>query len=184
MKRIHIYSAVTALTLLALCMGAFGSDRPVIQYLGNATGVLLGFVLGVWWQEEEKARSRKEKIDLFEHDFEAFLPKFEECVRNQITMTCNAVFDSVIEWRLPLPEIEHFRKQADELELETEFRRKLAAIVSATRVIDEYIDFGAERITKWHSNFRSKQEELNRLVLEMKATSSNQKRAEPAVKVQ
>src|SRR5205814_2117212 len=116
MKLGHVYSTVVTLTLAAILFGAVRSDLPLLQYLGNTTGVLLGFVLGVWWTESEKRRARKERVELFWTEFRAFVPTFENQVQAQIAMTCNAVFDSVIEYRLPLPEVEGFRKRADELE--------------------------------------------------------------------
>jgi membrane protein YqaA with SNARE-associated domain len=45
----------------AILLGAFKSNLPIVQYLGNTTGVLLGFVLGIWWQETERERIHKEQ---------------------------------------------------------------------------------------------------------------------------
>jgi hypothetical protein len=42
-------------------------------------------------------------------------------------------------------------------------------MIRHTKIIEEYIDFGADKIIgKWHSNFRSWQEALYVLVLEIK----------------
>ncbi len=167
MKHIHIYSVAITLTVVALVLVIVRWDL-FFQYIGNTTGVLLGFVLYTWWQEEEKKRSQKEKVELFWKEFKAFLPVLEVKVRLQKETSAHHVFENIFEYRLPLPEVVHFCKQANELGLDSEFRRKLSEIVSHTTVLEEYVDLGADKIMKWHTNFQSWQGFLYQLVLDVK----------------
>jgi hypothetical protein len=158
-------------TLAIIVIGVFFSKWPVAQYFGNTLGVLLGFLLGVWWQEKEKYRSKKEKDDAFWKDFKIFLPVFKIKVDSQKGNTSYDVFDNVFEHRLPLPELIYFDKQANELGLDSELRRQISEMVWYTKTIEEYIDLGADRIKlggKFRSNFLSKQEALSDLVLKIK----------------
>jgi hypothetical protein len=164
----------TALTTLVLIIiGTLFSKYPFVQYLGNTTGVFLGFVLAVWWQEIEKQRSKKKRDDAFWKDFKIFLPGFEDKVRLQKSTTSNFVEDNIFEYRLPLPELIYFYKEANELGLDSKLRRQISEMVQHTKIIEEYIDLGADRINgKWRSNFQSLQERLYSLVLEIKNSTA------------
>ena len=177
MKRAHIFGVIGLLTLLAVLLGTSRSNLPVVQYLGNTTGVLLGFVLGVWWQETEKERARKEReaekerahkeaIEQFWKEYKPFLLDLERKVnalKYQITNPRN-IYDTIIEYRLPLPEATYFQKQAAEIDLDRESRQEIAQLANQIRMLDEYMDFGAEKLKQWHGNYRSIVESLFELV--------------------
>jgi len=168
MKPIH---KIVLATLAIIVVGTPFSKYPFVQYLGNTAGVFLGFVLGVWWQETEKQHSKKERSDKFRKDFKTFLPIFEDKVNSQRGIAAPDIFDSIFEHRLPLPELIYFCKEANELGLDSELRRQISEMVWYTKIIEEYIDRGADEIKlggKLRSNFQSKQEALYNRVLEIK----------------
>jgi hypothetical protein len=167
MKRRQILIIIAALTIAAILLGAFKSSLPVVQYLGNTTGVLLGFVLGIWWQETERERIRKEqeaekrqmhqtKVERFWNEYKAFLLELEykvDRLKNQIIQR-DGIYDTIFELRLPLPEASHFERQASELDLEKTVRLEIENITGQIRVLDEYIELGTEKLRSWHPNFR------------------------------
>jgi hypothetical protein len=168
MKRRHIYITITLLTIAAILLGAFKSNLPVVQYLGNATGVLLGFVLGIWWQETERERIRKEqeaekkylyqaRVEQFWAEYKAFLLDFEISVYylKQQTAQRDSIYDTIFEHRLPMPEAKYFERMAGELDLDKNTRQEIALIADKTQVIDEYIDMGTDKLKRWHSNYIS-----------------------------
>ncbi len=167
MNRTPLLAFCALLTLVALAAGTFVAELPQLQYLGNTVGVLLGFVLGIWWAEKEKHRQQKEKVAAFWREYSSFLPRFENRLATQISSTYQAVHDSVIEYRLPLSELLYLRKQADQLDLEQTVRKELADLVTTATIIEEYIDYGAARITQWHTNFGVKQQDLRRQLIDL-----------------
>ena len=163
MKRTHIIVILVALTGIVILLGAFKSNLPVVQYLGNAAGVLLGFVLGIWWQETERERIRKEqeaeqkrlyqaRVERFWIEYKAFLLDFEFKV-NDLKIHVGNIHDTFFEYRLPLPEAKYFERLAGELDLEKKTRQEIEFIANKTQVIDEYIDMGTEKLRHWHTNF-------------------------------
>lgn len=168
-------NVLAALALIVILIGAF-FKWPFAKYLGETVGVvLLSFLLPIWWQEKEKQLSKKEKNCAFWENFKKFIPIFERKVDSQRGMTSYDVFDNIFEHRLPLQELIDFGKQANELGLDTELRRKISEMVQYTKSIEEYIDSGADGIKlggKWRSNFQSLQERLYGLVLEIKSNKA------------
>ena len=141
--------------MVVVLLGTIGSNLPAIQYLGSATGVLLGFVLGIWWQEVEKDRANKEKKEQFFSEYKLFLLDLEIKVTTLKNGIGNreAIYDTLIEYRLPLPEAIYFQKQAVEINIATEIRKEITQLANQVRVIDEYMDFGTEKLKYWHNNF-------------------------------
>jgi hypothetical protein len=168
-NRSRIFIAIAALVLVLILLGTFKSDLPVIQYLGNTTGVLLGFVLGIWWQESEKNRADIEKTKQFWNEYKPFLLDLEAKVnrlKNQIANP-NNIYDTLIELRLPLPEAVYFQKQTIEINLNKESRQEIDKVVTHIRMLDEYMDFGATKLKFWHSNFQTIEENLWAFVREL-----------------
>jgi len=170
MKRVHIFGTVGLLTLFAILLGAMRSNLPVVQYLGNSTGVLLGFVLGIWWQETERERIRKEqeaemnriqqaRVERFWNEYKAFLLDFEFKV-NYLKIQVGNIHDTIFEHRLPLPEAKYFERLAGELDIDKKTRQEIDFIADKTQIIDEYIDMGAEKLKKWHTNFGYRVDDL------------------------
>ena len=167
MKRSRIFIIIAALAVVIIILGAFKSNLPSVQYLGNTTGVFLGFVLGVWWkeserervrkeQEEEKRKAHAEKLERYGNEYKAFLLDLEwktDRLKNHITQP-DGIYDTIFEHRLPLPEAKHFERQASELDMDKTTRQQIGDIVDKIQVIDEYIDMGAEKLRSWHPNFR------------------------------
>ena len=170
MKRVHIFGLVGFLTLVVILLGAIRSNSPVVQYLGNTTGVLLGFMLGVWWQETEKERIRKEheaekkkiqveELERFWNEYKAFLLEFEIKVNYLKTQVGN-IHDTIFEHRLPLPEAKYFERLAGELDIDKKTRQEIGFIADKTQAIDEYIDMGTEKLRHWHTTFGYRVDEL------------------------
>ncbi len=167
MKRSRNFT-VAVLIFVLLLLGAFKSNLPVVQYLGNTTGVLLGFVLGIWWKEIERERIRKEqeaekhqiqqaKVERFWNEYKAFLLELEYKVsrlKNQASRS-ETIYDTIIELRLPLPEAKHFERQVCELDLDKNTRQEIERIADTIQLLDEYMDFGAEKLRSWQTNFSS-----------------------------
>ena len=166
MKRSHFFITIAVLVLLTLLLGAFKSNLPVVQYLGNTTGVLLGFVLGIWWKEAERERIRREqeaeknqihqaKVERFWNEYKSFLLELEYKVSRLKNQVCGnrEIYDTIIELRLPLPEAKHFERQVSELDLDNNTRQEIEKIADVIQLLDEYMDFGAEKLRRWQSNF-------------------------------
>jgi hypothetical protein len=155
LKLTHIFGAVGFLTLAAVLLGTFRSDVSAIQYLGNTAGVLLGFVLGVWWQETERNRLYQTRVERFWSEYKAFLLQLESKVdrlKNQVARP-DSINDSILELRLPLPEASHFERRASELDLAKVTRQEIETIADRMRVLDEYMDLGSEKLREWQPNF-------------------------------
>jgi hypothetical protein len=177
MKRNQILIIIAALTIAAILLGAFKSNLPVVQYLGNTTGVLLGFVLGVLWKESERERIRKEqeaeksrihqtKVERFWNEYKIFLLDFEIRL-NYLKTQVGHIHDTIFEHRLPLPEAKHFERLAGELDIDKKMRQEIGFIADKTQVIDEYIDMGAEKLRSWHTNFGYQVDDLWRHIREL-----------------
>lgn len=182
MKRIHIIIVIVALTGIVILLGAFKSNLPVVQYLGNAAGVLLGFVLGVWWQETERERMRKEqeeekkqlyqaRVERFWTEYKTFLLDFELKV-NYLKIQVGSIHDTIFEHRLPLPEAKYFERLAGELDIDKKTRQEIEFITDKTQVIDEYIDMGTEKLRAWHTEFGYRVDDLWTRVRELNVKHS------------
>jgi hypothetical protein len=167
-KRRHFLITIAVLFLVTLLLGAFKSNLPVVQYLGNTTGVLLGFVLGIWWQEIERERIHREqeaeknqiqqaKVARFWNEYIAFLLELEQKVSRLKKQASGSmkIYDTIIELRLPLPEAKHFERQVSELDLDKKTRQEIEKIADTIQLLDEYMDFGAEKLCYWQTNFSS-----------------------------
>ena len=89
---------------------------------------------------EEKKRARKEQEDRFWREFKSLLHQLYHRILSQRANTAHHVFDNIIEYRLPLPEATSVCKEAHELDLDDELRRKLDQMLKLIRIIEEYID--------------------------------------------
>lgn len=163
--------------MAGLAMSALLEDLP--QFLGNATGVFLGFFLGVSWHQLQKREQKAERTRRFREDFSAFLPLFENRLQGQMSNSREHVFENIFEYRLPLVELEGFCHEASVLDLDRELRRKLNEAVRITKILEEYVDLGGERLQELLCNFGPYQQRLFSAVREIKQKTKEGKEDRP-----
>ncbi|MDD5139231.1 MAG: ATP-binding protein [Verrucomicrobiales bacterium] len=120
-------------------------------------------------QEEKKKAAQKEKVELFWRGFKAFFSELEQKIFS--LKNTRHIYDStIVENRLPLAEAKSYLKQASEIDLPSDFCGQLAKLVEKVRVVDDYMDFGAEKLTKSPANFDYEKENLYGLAYTFKVT--------------
>ena len=157
MNRNRIFLLIGIAIAILIILGTIFSNLPAVQYLGNATGVLPGFILGIWWQETEKEERQKRQLARFQTEYEAFLFDLERKIsslRSRI-VTPAEIYDTIIEHRLPVLEPDYFQKKAVELDVEKGLRQEVDQLHRQMQILDEYINFGADKLRFWHPNFLS-----------------------------
>ena len=163
------YRTLIVVCAIGLIVGSLFSDRPFIQYLGNAGGVFLGFLLGLWAQEIEKRKRKEEEIAAFEKNLKDFLPLFENRANSlRSTLYPEKIFATVIEYRLPLIEITRLDETAATLNLDEDLRRRLNKLRLLTQVIEEYLSMEINLRNELRGQIRIQAESLYTLVLEFK----------------
>jgi predicted HTH transcriptional regulator len=120
-------------------------------------------------QQEEKTKlAKKEKVELFWRGFKAFFRELEQKILS-LKNTHRIIYDStIVENRLPIAEAKNYLKQASEIDLSSDFCDQFAKLVEKVRVVDEYMNFGAEKLNKSPSNFLYEKENLYGLAYDFK----------------
>ena len=153
---------VVGLMLVAILLGALASANPIVQYLGNAAGVLLGFALGIWWEELQKSKLKAQESERFWEELRTLLCHFEERLQHQkaAIATKDHVDVHILEYRLPLAELLHQAAEADRLAVDVKLRRSLRESARLTTVLEGYIDNGPATVRDWFCNYQPMRDNL------------------------
>lgn len=158
----------TILVVVALVAGYFSAERPEIQYLGNAAGVLLGFVLGATWQEQERQRAKQESQVAFWKEFAYFHGWLDRQSTTLKSKASSPIYATVFEGRLPVVEANHLLRRANDLDLDPQFQREFHRLVHEIRITEDYLSLGVETLNKYDSNFQGCIDELRKQATDLK----------------
>jgi predicted HTH transcriptional regulator len=140
----------------------FGRLKSNVPYIrrGSSTDEVTPDEIAKMGRDEDFALQRKEKVGFFWKAFNVFFNELEQKIRN--IKNSNHIFDTtIIDNRLPVAEAKDFLKQASEIDLPIDFWGQFAKLVEKMRVVDEYMSWGAEKLSKSPSNFPYDKEDLS-----------------------
>jgi len=149
----------------------FGRLKNNVVYIrrGSSTDEATPDEIADMGKDKDISYQKEEKVELFWKIFRVFLSDLEQKVNYLKYSTTNCIYDSTIaEHRLPIAQANNLLKQASEIDLGFEFHTQLTKLADEIQVMDEYMNWGAEKLNKFPSNFHYKKESLYELVSKMK----------------
>jgi predicted HTH transcriptional regulator len=116
---------------------------------------------------ENTVQQIEKQTEIFCKEFKVFLPKLEQKVLN-LKNTSHIYESTIIENRLPVVDANKLLQQAKEIDFGAEFQSQIEKIAEKVQAIDEYMNFGAEKLNKHLPNFNSEKESLYDLIWRFK----------------
>lgn len=141
---------------------AIGKLKENIVYIrrGSSTAEASPGEIADMGRRDEK-EEKSERVNHYWARFRAFLSDLDQKVSYIDNSSRGSIFDSTIaENRLPLDEAKTLLNEAGELGLQIEFYKDLKKLTDEIRTVDEYMNFGAEKINKTWANFFNKIQSL------------------------
>jgi hypothetical protein len=149
-------------------------QRPI--YLKNSFGLLKNYMVygrhgsgNVLLTPDEIIKmDRDEKSKVFWEAFKVFLKDTERRTSYLHDQTKQHIYDTTIaERRLNITHSNTLLNNSSEIYLDAEFRSQLTELVNEMRAVDEYMNFGAEKLGKSMANFNNAKNSLHELVSKM-----------------
>lgn len=147
-----------------LAPGAYWPDRPIAQYIGNAAGIFLGVVLGLWFTAREQESAHKEAVADFHQD----LADMKRELGNKV-VRCKSSDISLIllDGRLPMREIDRLCSSGASVRAQPGLRSVLIEIRQTAAKIDGQLALGHGYLTGFRPNFDTQVGELERALAKL-----------------